>query len=150
MTRAAIAAVVRLAGGDFLHEPAMVADHRRLRPHAVLPLRAGPRQLHHHRGREIVTYSDDVEVFRFDLCRATAIRPEERRAAGAARRTGTVAGVLQWLRLQLDDTEIGSRTARPTRSHASAWRQVFYPFRRPLKVAPGRDGGRGLAAHDCG
>jgi hypothetical protein len=130
----AIAAVVRLAGGDFLREAAMVdriegfdlTPFNRFVPNSIsLSMEAG----------QMESYSDDVEVFRFDLM-ADGHRPEERELRITARRTGTVIGVLQWLRLQLDATE--SFENRPVDTVTpSAWRQVFYPFTRPVELRAG-------------
>ena len=130
----AIAAVVRLAGGDFLREAAMVeridgfdlTPFNRFVPNSIsLSMEAG----------QIETYSDDVEVFRFDLT-SDNHRPEERQLRVTARRTGTVIGLVQWLRLQLDATE--SFENRPADTVTpSAWRQVFYPFTRPVELREG-------------
>jgi hypothetical protein len=140
----AIAAVVRLAGGDFLREATMVdridgfdlTPFNRFVANSIsISMEAG----------QIETYSDDIEVFRFDLM-ADHHRPEERQLQMTARRTGTVIGLLQWLRLQLDDTE--SFENRPTDTVTpSAWRQVFYPFTRPLEVRQGETVAL-WAAHD--
>ena len=130
----AIAAVVRLAGGDFLREAAMVGridgfdltPFNRFVPNSIsLSMEAG----------QMESYSDDIEVFRFELM-ADGHRPEERQLQITARRTGTAVGLLQWLRLQLDDTD--SFENRPADTVTpSAWRQVFYPFSRPLELREG-------------
>src|SRR5262249_12312816 len=82
----AIAAVVRLAGGDFLREAAMVdrvegfdlTPFNRFVPNSIsLSMETG----------QMESYSDDVEVFRFDLT-AESHRPEERQLQLTARRTG--------------------------------------------------------------
>lgn len=129
-----IAAVARLAGGTFLRESASVATvdgfdlslFNRFAPSSIsISMESGL----------IDSFSDDVEVFRFDL-RRDGHRPEERRLQITARRDGTVAGVLQWLRLQLDD-ETGFENRPPDQVTPSAWRQVFYPFPSPLAVRAG-------------
>jgi protein arginine N-methyltransferase 7 len=130
----AIAAVVRLAGGDFLREAAMVdriegfdlTPFNRFVPNSIsISMEAG----------QIESYSDDIEVFRFDLM-ADNHRPEERQLQITARRTGTAIGLLQWLRLQLDDVD--SFENRPSDTVTpSAWRQVFYPFTRPVELREG-------------
>jgi Flp pilus assembly protein TadD len=130
----AIAAVVRLAGGDFLRAATMVdridgfdlSPFNRFAANSIsLSMEAG----------QIESYSDDIEVFRFDLA-AENHRPEERQLPVTARRGGTVIGLLQWLRLQLDEST--SFENRPTDTVTpSAWRQVFYPFTRPLEVRQG-------------
>jgi type III protein arginine methyltransferase len=140
----AIAAIIRLAGGDFLREASMVdriegfdlTPFNRFCPNSVsLSMEAG----------QMESYSDDVEVFRFNLM-ADNHRPEERELRLTARRTGTVIGLLQWLRLQLDETE--SFENRPADTVTpSAWRQVFYPFTRPLAVREGETVAL-WAAHD--
>jgi hypothetical protein len=84
---------------------------------------------------QIDSYSDDIEIFRFDLT-AENHRPEERQLPITARRGGTVIGLLQWLRLQLDETT-SFENRPPDTVTPSAWRQVFYPFTRPLEVRQG-------------
>jgi hypothetical protein len=130
----AIAAVVRLAGGDFLREATMVGRidgfdltpfNRFVANSISLSMEAG----------QMESYSDDIEVFRFELM-ADNHRPEERQLRITARRTGTAIGLLQWLRLQLDDT--ASFENRPMDTVTpSAWRQVFYPFTRPVELREG-------------
>ena len=129
-----IAAVVRLVGGGFLQESASVGSvegfdlslFNRFAPSSIsISMESGL----------IESFSDDVEVFRFDL-RRDDHRPEERRLSIAARRRGTIAGVLQWLRLQLDD-ETSFENRPPEQVAPSAWRQVFYPFSVPLTVKAG-------------
>ncbi len=129
-----IAAVVRLVGGRLLQESASVAtvDGFDLSPFNVfapssisISMESGP----------IDSFSDDVEAFRFDL-RADGHRPAERRLEITARRDGAIAGVLQWLRLQLGDA--ASFENRPAEQLSpSAWRQVLYPFPAPLAVRAG-------------
>jgi type II protein arginine methyltransferase len=129
-----IAAVARLVGGTFLQESASVATvegfdlslFNRFAPSSIsISMESGL----------IESFSDDVEAFRFDL-RRDGHRPEERRLPIAARRAGTIAGVLQWLRLQLDD-EIGFENRPAEQVAPSAWRQVFHPFTAPLAVRAG-------------
>jgi type II protein arginine methyltransferase len=129
-----VAAVVRLVGGTFLRQSASVASvegfdlslFNRFAPSSIsISMESG----------QIESFSDDVEVFRFDLRREDH-RPEERRLSIAARRPGTIAGVLQWLRLQLDD-ETSFENRPPEQVAPSAWRQVFYPFSVPLDVKAG-------------
>jgi type II protein arginine methyltransferase len=129
-----IAAVVRLAGGDFLREAASVgtvdgfdlSPFNRFAPSSIsLSMESGL----------IESFSDDVEVFRFDL-RADGHRPEERILRITAGRDGVVCGVLQWLRLQLDEVTVYENRP-PERVTPSAWRQVFYPFTAPLSVRAG-------------
>src|SRR5262249_61439537 len=95
MIPCAIAAMVRLAGGDFLREATMVGridgfdltPFNRFVPNSIsLSMEAG----------QMESYSDDIEVFRFDLM-ANNHRPEEKQLRITARRTGTAIGLLQWL-----------------------------------------------------
>jgi len=129
-----VGAVIRLVGGKFLLESCAVAKvdgfdltpFNKFAPSAItLSMESGA----------IEDYSDDLEVFRFDLARDDH-KPEERWLRLVARRSGFCAGVLQWLRLRLDDIAIFEN--RPTEQVApSAWRQVFYPFTGPLHVREG-------------
>src|SRR5262249_60111348 len=94
---------------------------------------------------QIESYSDDIEVFRFDLM-SDNHRPEERELRITARRTGTAIGLVQWLRLKLDATE--SFENRPADIVTpSAWRQVVYPFTPPIEVREGETVAL-WAAHD--
>jgi tetratricopeptide (TPR) repeat protein len=130
----AVAAVVRLVGGTFFAEAASVeqvegfdlSPFNRFAPSNVsISMESGAFE----------SLSDDVEAFRFDLAREDH-RPAERQMTLTARRAGRAVGLLQWLRLKLDDEtsfENGpSETVAP-----SAWRQVLYPFPAPINLAAG-------------
>ena len=130
-----IAAVVRLVGGAFLQESTSVSTiegfdlspFNRFIPKSVsISMESG----------QFESLGDDVEVFRFDL-RVDGHRPEERRLRLTARRAGTALGLLQWLRLQLDDVETFEN--RPAEQVTpAAWRQVFHPFPRPVELHEGQ------------
>jgi type II protein arginine methyltransferase len=129
-----IAAVIRLVGGPLLQESASVgiidgfdlSPFNRFAPSSIsISMESGL----------IDGFSDDVEVFRFDL-RVAGHRPAERRLPITARRDGVVAGVLQWLRLQLDDVTV-FENAPSEQVAPSAWRQVLYPFPAPRSVRAG-------------
>lgn len=130
----AVAAVIRLVGGGLLRDSASVATiegfdmspFNRFAPNSItISMESG----------QFDSLSDDVEVFRFDLA-SDGHRPEERRIPLVAHRAGSAVGLLQWLRLQLDDVE--SFENRPTEAVSpSAWRQVFYPFPRPVELGQG-------------
>jgi hypothetical protein len=130
----AIAAVVRLVGGDFLRGATMVdriegfdlTPFNRFVPNSIsISMESG----------QMESYSDDVEVFRFNLM-ADNHRPQERELRLAIQCSGTAIGLLQWLRLQLDDRE-SFENRPPDTVTPSAWRQVFYPFMRPIEVHAG-------------
>lgn len=129
-----IAAVVRLVGGTMLSDSASVgtidgfdlSPFNRFAPSSIsLSMESGL----------IDSYSDDVEVFRFDL-RTAGHRPAERHLEITAVRDGEILGVLQWLRLQLDDVTVFENRP-PDQVAPSAWRQVLYPFTAPVAVRAG-------------
>jgi len=79
--------------------------------------------------------SDDVEMLRFDLALGSA-PPRETTVEFPVTRAGMAAGVLQWVRLQLDDETVFEN--RPgERFTASAWKLMFYPLPAPRPVAAG-------------
>lgn len=79
--------------------------------------------------------SDDVEMLRFDLALGSA-PPREATLDFAVTRSGTAAGVLQWVRLQLDaETVFENRPGE--RFTASAWKLMLYPLAAPRPVKAG-------------
>ncbi|MGY8995201.1 MAG: 50S ribosomal protein L11 methyltransferase [Alphaproteobacteria bacterium] len=85
--------------------------------------------------RELLTLSDDIEVFRFDLDRELP-KPEQRDISCQAREDGLCIGVLQWVRLYMDaETVFENRPA--DRFAPSAWRQRLFPFAEPIAVKKG-------------
>lgn len=85
--------------------------------------------------RELLTLSDDIEVFRFDLDQELP-KPEQRDITCQAREDGLCIGVLQWVRLYMDEETIFEN--RPADRFApSAWRQRLFPFAEPITVKKG-------------
>jgi type II protein arginine methyltransferase len=131
----AVAAVARLVGGPYLQSATSVgtvagfdlAPFNRFAPSAIsISMEAG----------QIKDLSQDVEVFRFDLMQVDH-RPEEKTIEFTARRAGTCVGLLQWLRLDLDDETVVEN--RPSeRVKPSAWRQVVHAFPRPIALKTGQ------------
>jgi hypothetical protein len=130
----AVAAVVRLVGGSYLQEASHVgmiegfdlSPFNRFVPNSItISMESGL----------IESLSDDVEAFRFDLA-ADGHRPEERRFGLTARRAGSALGLLQWVRLELDDVTT-FENGPAERVTPSAWRQVFHPFLQPIELRDG-------------
>lgn len=81
------------------------------------------------------SFSDDEEVFHIALDGAPP-EPETRHLKIAVTRSGIAVGVLQWVRLYLDDT-IVCENAPAEQLKPSAWKHVLFTFARPLKVTAG-------------
>jgi type II protein arginine methyltransferase len=130
----AIAAVVRLVGGPFFAEAASVG---RVAGFDLTPFnRFAPSNISiSMESGAFESLGDDVEVFRFDLTREDH-RPAERQLTLTAQRAGCAVGLLQWLRLELDD-EASFENAPSETVAPSAWRQVLYPFPAPIDLAAG-------------
>ncbi len=81
------------------------------------------------------SFSDDEEVFRIALDGAPP-EPETRHLKIPITHSGIAVGVLQWVRLYLDDHIIcenaPSETLKP-----SAWKHVLFTFARPVEVSAG-------------
>ena len=87
--------------------------------------------------RELLTLSEDIEVFRFDLDQELP-QPEQRSVTCTAIASGLCVGVLQWVRLYMDkETEFENRPA--DRFAPSAWRQRLFPFAEPLEMTKGEE-----------
>ncbi len=79
--------------------------------------------------------SGDLEMLRFDLALGSP-PPREAMLDFTVTRAGTAAGVLQWVRLQLDEETVFEN--RPgERFTASAWKLMFYPLPAPRPVSVG-------------
>lgn len=131
----AIGVVGRLAGGDMLARDVSVGMvdgfdlspfNRFAPPQAYLDLQAAT----------IDTLSDDFALFRFDLTRDVP-RGEEAGFAIRATRDGVCCGVLQWLRLELDETATFEN--RPGDDlDPSGWKHVLHTFPEPVRIAAGQ------------
>ena len=130
----AVSAMARLVGGEALAMTTMVgtvsgfdlSPFNRYIP-ASLSINTD--------SRDLLTLSDDLEVFRFDLTEAVP-EPEERHLSCTATADGLCIGILQWVRLYLDHETIFEN--RPADRFApSAWRQRLFPFAEPLEVCAG-------------
>lgn len=80
--------------------------------------------------------SDDWEVFRFDLTGTIPARDAVTHAL-PIRRPGTCVGVLQWIRLYLDDETVFENRPTPARQ-VSGWRHMLFTAPRLVAVAPGQ------------
>ena len=130
----AVAVVVRLVGGDWLSQTTSVGrvagfdltPFNRFAPSSIsISMESG----------QLESYSADLEVFRFDLT-AGGQRPEQRRFTIVPTRSGRCVGLLQWLRLQLDDSIVLENAPTET-VQPSAWRQALYPFPQPIDLDAG-------------
>ena len=129
-----VSAMARLVGGEALASTTMVTQA------AGFDLSAFNRYIPaslsiNSDSRELLTLSDDIEVFRFDLDQELP-KPEQRDIACQAREDGLCIGVLQWVRLYMDaETVFENRPA--DRFAPSAWRQRLFPFAEPVVVKKG-------------
>jgi type II protein arginine methyltransferase len=80
--------------------------------------------------------SETVTAFDFDL-RDDLFRPEERLLRYPVTADGTCIGVLQWIRLYVDD-EIILENAPVADFRASGWRPYLFPFAAPVTVTAGQ------------
>jgi SAM-dependent methyltransferase len=90
--------------------------------------------------------SEPAEAFGIDF-RRTHYPAQERVLEMRAIRAGFCLGVVQWLRVQLDDVTVFENRPGTARETPTGWHQVFYTFRRPVQVEPGRTL-RVLAGHN--
>lgn len=80
--------------------------------------------------------SDDFELFRFDF-RATQFPMESKPLTVTMSQTGTAAGLVQWIHLDLDG--VSHYENRPTSGFhgENHWTQILHRFPRPLAVEAG-------------
>jgi type II protein arginine methyltransferase len=130
----AISAVVRLVGGAFLAEATSVGEvegfdltpFNRFAPSNVsINMESGA----------FDSLSDDMALFRFDLA-ADGHRPQRQRLTFTAQCAGTAVGLLQWVRLELDDT-ISFENRPGDEVSPSAWRHVLHSFPAPIALVAG-------------
>ena len=130
----AVGAVARLIGGKDLAEAVAVgtvdgfdlSPFNRFAPRALLANLSD---------KAFESLSGDQEVFRFELADAGAPLSEHM-LAFAVERDGLCGGVLQWLRLYLDEETVFEN--RPAAQlTASAWKLMIYPFPRLRAVTAG-------------
>lgn len=88
------------------------------------------------RGLNLHHLSAKQTAFDFDL-RADGFAPQERTMEFSVTEAGRCVGVLQWIRLHLDENTAFENA--PTNEFLpSGWRPVLFPFPRPLDVVAGQ------------
>jgi type II protein arginine methyltransferase len=131
----AVGAVARLVGGPELAQAVSVgtvdgfdlSPFNRFAPGALLAKFSD---------QAFESLSGDVEVFRFDLANAGAPLPQ-RTLPFTVSRDGTCIGLLQWIRIYLDEETVFEN--RPAdRFASSGWKLMLYPFPSPRTVAAGQ------------
>jgi hypothetical protein len=80
--------------------------------------------------------SDDTELMRFDF-REKRFPMAARPVAMRATRSGTVLGVAQWIRLELDALTRYENRPSPTAAFNGHWTHFFFRFPRPVAVNAG-------------
>lgn len=84
--------------------------------------------------RRFVLRSGPTDLFRFDF-EGGGPFPEARTELTLTASGGRVSGVVQWIRLQLDD--LATHENHPPIEKTSALYPVFYPFHRSVELKPG-------------
>jgi len=89
---------------------------------------------------EPVFLSDPIEVFTFDFCNFKKIYTDKKTIKIEVNRTGTCAGVIQWLKVQLyDDIEYQNNPVKMYRSNSvSGWKTPIFQFNEPINVTKGQ------------
>ncbi len=90
--------------------------------------------------------SDDVEAFRFDFVNDDTYPSEQKTLTVTATEEGLCYGVIQWIRLEMDETTTYHNHPLEKRP-VSGWQHLVYRFDEPLPVTPGMEV-RLYAAHD--
>jgi type II protein arginine methyltransferase len=80
--------------------------------------------------------SGDVELIRFDLSEAN-FPMASRRVNVEVRKAGIALGVVQWIKLELDQHTQYENRPSPNAPFNGHWTQVVYRFPKPINVAPG-------------
>lgn len=74
-----------------------------------------------------------ADLFAFDF--ASSEPGADRAARDLVATGGTVNGVVQWFRLQMDETV--SFENQPGPDSSRSWALLFFPFAEPIKLDPG-------------
>ena len=88
---------------------------------------------------EPVFLSEPIEAFTFDFCNFEKIYRDIKTIKIEVNRTGTCAGVIQWLKVQLyDDIEYQNNPVEMYRSNSvSGWKTPIFRFNDPVNVTKG-------------
>jgi tetratricopeptide (TPR) repeat protein len=87
---------------------------------------------------EIELLSDDTCAFFFDFVGTDRFARDERKTLEIpVRKPGKCCGIIQWLRLEMDDT-IVFENHPAIKSTASGWQKCVYTFPSPVNVSPGQ------------
>jgi type II protein arginine methyltransferase len=86
---------------------------------------------------EIAMMSMDVEAFRFDFQQQTVFPAQTRALELTSNTSGTCYGVIQWIRVELNDSLRFEN--HPRRQHAVAnWQHIVHRFDQPINLEPGQ------------
>jgi Flp pilus assembly protein TadD len=81
-------------------------------------------------------YSDDLDIFDFDFAGAPYFPAETRQIAVTVTETGRCQGVVQWIRLQLEDEVFENHPDLP--NPASGWAHMFHAFPESVSLTKGQ------------
>ena len=84
--------------------------------------------------KRLVLRSVSADLFRFDF-QSGGPFPEARAVVSLSTSGGLVNGIVQWIRLEMD--EDGWYENMPAVGATSAWAALFYPLMRPIDMAKG-------------
>lgn len=85
---------------------------------------------------ETTLLSDDVEAFRFDFLRDATFAAESKSISIEARSTGLCYGVIQWIRIELNQDVRFENHPSQRRSIAN-WQNIVHRFDQPLPLEAG-------------
>ena len=83
--------------------------------------------------------SEPIEAFKFNFCDFENIYSGQKRIKLKANKTGSCAGVIQWLKVNLyDEIEYENNPLKMYRSGSvSGWKTPIYRFNEPVEVTKG-------------
>jgi type II protein arginine methyltransferase len=91
--------------------------------------------------------SDDIELLRFDLMKTRMYPMGSRPLSITATRAGTCTGMLQWIKLELDDQNRYENRPSAAAHSSVHWTQILYRFPKLVRVEAG-DTVRIVVRHD--
>jgi predicted RNA methylase len=126
------AIMIALFGGDHIRKAIMVDNVNGFDMRKFNLITSNKRSLNAY-NYDVELLTDDIEAFNFDFYQKAPTRPEQKKLKICVTKAGRCYGIIQWIRVQLDDT-IVFENHPSIKTPVSGWKHVTYILDKPINV----------------